>query len=178
MGLLSRLVTPPPGYGPVRLGGSAVLAFAVAAVTLPPTLDRDHGLPESSTLREARGRVGAISKSRNIVRFSLHNQASTFAYRSQGGNLGGVESALASAGHADVTLLFKPDPAISPDDPEAEYDVWQLAVSDKPVRSAADIRSSWRFNNMLAAVLFVFAVLFGICLTVAAWRVARRRPFS
>lgn len=167
------IFSPPAGYSSAKLSAIAALSFALAAAMLQPTFDRDAGIPDILMLKEARGRVDAVRTHKYGVKFWLHGRAETFDYPSKAGGVGIVESGLFSAGDKEVTVLFNPEPRMRLFNSDAYYDVWQLSIDGKSIRTIAESRDGWRSNNDIAAWLFACFLLFGIYFSVSAWRVRR-----
>ena len=175
------MFAPPRGYSPTLLGILAVLSFAGAALALAPAFDRDHGIPDMSKMTEAHGRVVSVSKSsKSGTKFRLHGRAETFKYPLAARGYGVVASALAAAGDRKVTVLFDPRPNTPPFSSDAYYEVWQLAIDGKSVRTTAESMEGWRSNNGVSRWLCASFFLSGFYLSLVAWRahVQRRDPFA
>lgn len=178
---MSRLFAVPPGYSPSKLAASAALSYALAAVTLAPALDHDTGIPALSELREAHGRLASIRPHRYGIKFQLYGRAEIFDYPSKAGDYDVVKSALTTAGIQEISLLFNPEPRIPWFRSEAYYDVWQLAVDNKPIRTIADSKEGYRSDNAVASWLFVSFLLSGAYLSLLTWRawhLTRSPPFA
>jgi hypothetical protein len=169
---MNSFLTPPPGYGPARLGAIATLGLVLAAFTLTPMLDSDTGVPAMSALAQAHGQVVNISPERYGVRFRLAARAETFDYPSKAGAYDTVQAALAAAGNKQVAVLYSPTPR-EPWGGPAYYDVWQIAINGQPVRTLAEVKAGWRSNNRVAAWLFPCFLLTGIYCAALASRARR-----
>jgi hypothetical protein len=175
---MSGIFTPPPGYSPRKLGFFAALGFAMATATLVPTLDRDAGIPDVSALAEAHGRVTIVGSLKHGVKFRLQGQAGIFEYPSKAGGNGVVESALRAAGTREVSVLFNPEPREPLFSAEPYYDVWQVAIQGKPVRTFEKSKDGWRSDNAVGAWLCASFVLFSAYLSLLAVRARRLRRFA
>ena len=169
---MNSFLTPPPGYGSVKLGAIAALGFALAAFTFTPMRDPDMGVPAMSALAQAQGQVVDISPERYGLRFQLAGRPETFDYPSKAGAYDTVQAALAAAGNKQVAVLYDPTPR-KPWRGFAYYDVWQLAIDGQPVRSMADVKAGWRSNNRVAAWLFPCFLFMAIYCAALAWRARR-----
>lgn len=171
---MMSIFAPPPGYSPTELGALAALGFVLAGAMLEPTLDRDAGIPDISLMSEAHGRVMSVSPHKYGVKFRLYGRAETFDYPRKAGGNGVVESALVAAGNKEVAVLFNPTPRTPWFGADA-YDVWQLAVNGKSVRTAAESKEGWRSDNALFPWLFASFLLSGLYLSLLAWRARVKR---
>jgi hypothetical protein len=173
-----RIFSPPPGYSPAKLGVIAALSLVLAAFTLIPALDRHSGIPDRSALREAHGRLTSLDPQRYGIRFRLDGRAETFDYPSKARGRDVAEAALRAAGNRDVSVLFVPNPRKPWFGSDAYYDVWQLAIDGKTVRTFAESKEGWRSDNAITPWLSTWFLLSGLYLSVLAWRArrARKRP--
>jgi hypothetical protein len=105
------------------------------------------------------------------VKFRLYGRAETFDYPSKSGANGAVESALVAAGHREVAVLFNPNPRTPWFSSDAYYDVWQLAIDGKSVRTTAESKDGWRSDNAVGPWLFAGFLLSGLYLSLLALRV-------
>lgn len=177
---MSRLFAVPSGYSPAKLAALAVLSFALAAVTLAPALDHNAGVPVVSELREAHGRLGSIRQHRYGIKFQLYGHVEIFDYPSKAGGNDVVKSALTTAGDKEIALLFDPEPRI-PWFSSETYDVWQIDVDGRPVRTVADSKEGYRSDNVVASWLFAWFLLSGVYFCLLAWRawnLKRSTPFA
>lgn len=152
----------PTGLSATSFGAFAALSFVLAATMLEPTLDPDAGIPDVSELFEAHGRVTSVSSHKYGVRFRLDSRAETFDYPSKAGGYGIVKSALVAAGNREVAVLFDPTPRIPWLSSAAYYDVWQLSIHGKSVRTAAESKEGWRSNNAVGRWLFATFLIIGL----------------
>lgn len=178
---MSRLFAVTRGYSPTKLAALAALSFALAAGTWAPALDHDAGIPLVSELREAHGPLANITPHRYGIKFRLYGRAEIFDYPSKARAYELVKSALTTARNKEIALLFNPEPRTSWLSSEAYYDVWQLTVDDRPVRTVADSMEGYRSDNAVASWLFVWLLLSGVyfsLLTWRAWLLKRSTPFA
>lgn len=175
MGLLHDFRTPPPGYSPRKLGAAAVLGLVLSAFALVPAVNPDYGIPEESALASAHGRVMGVHQYESGVRFQLSGRDENFEYPSKSRASDIVESALRSAGNDEVAVLFHPKfhaPMFSSD---SYYDVWQIYVDGKRVRTVEESADGWRSDNRIARWLFAVLLSMGIYLAWIARRAYRQR---
>lgn len=175
---MSGMFTPPPGYSPRKLVFYAALSFAMATVMLVPTLDRDAGIPDVSALAEAHGRVACVGSLKHGVTFRLLGRAGIFEYPSKAGGNGVVESALRSAGNRGGSVLFNPEPRTPLFSSEPYYDVWQIAIQGKPIRTLAKSRDGWRSDNAVGAWLCACFLLSSVYLALLAVRARKLQRFG
>lgn len=171
------IFAPPSGYGPGKLGALAVLSLALAALTAPPAFDRDAGMPDVSTLAEARGRVEQVDPQRYGVRFRLHGHTAIFDYPSKARGNDLVKAALLAAGKREVVVSYDPAPRRPLFSAVSRYDVWQLAVEGKPVRTIAQAQAGWRADNAITPWLFAWFLFSGCYLALLALCARRSRKF-
>lgn len=88
-----------------------------------------------------------------------------------------MESALLAAGHREVSVLFDPEPRKPSFSSDSYYDVWQIAIEGKPVRTLAESREGWRSDNTVAAWLCPCFLLLSVYLSVLAVRARRLQTF-
>jgi hypothetical protein len=175
MGLLHDFRTPPAGYSPRKLGALAALGFVLSAFALVPTVNPDYGIPDESAMASAHGRVIGVHRYKSGVRFRLSGRDENFEYPSKSRGSGIVESALRSAGNDEVAVLFNPKfhaPMFSSD---SYYDVWQIYIDGKRVRTVEDSVDGWRSDNRIAPWLFSVFLTMSIYLAWIARRAYRKR---
>ncbi|MCC2958269.1 hypothetical protein LK542_21860 [Massilia sp. IC2-477] len=176
---MSRFFVVPRSYSPAKLAAFAALSFALAAGTWAPALDHSAGIPLVSELREARGPLASITPHRYGIKFRLYGRAEIFDYPTKAKGYDLVKSALTTAENKEIALLFNPEPRMSRFRSEAYYDVWQLSVDDRPVRTVADSKEGYRSDNAVASWLLVCFLLSGIyfsVLTGRIWHLKRSTP--
>jgi hypothetical protein len=172
-----RIFAPPPGYSPAKLAVYAVLSFVLTALALVPALDRENGIPDRSALREAHGRVTSVSPHRYGIRFQLYGRAEIFEYPSKARGGGVAEAALRAAGNRDLAVLFDRAPQRPWFSSDAYYNVWELAIDGKTVRSFAESKDGWRSDNAVTPWLCAGFLLFGVYLSLLAWRAHHARTW-
>jgi len=145
-------------YGPLRRGFLAALCFTATALTLPSTIDWEHGIPERSALIEASGQAVDVHTSKNTVVFRLEGRSEKLIYSRATGGIGSVKSAFSDVYNKYVTVLFDP----------GAHDVWQVAVDGRIVQSFAESRQHIRTRNALASLLCPCALLAGIYMSLLA----------
>lgn len=159
------IFSPPPGYSPWKLGAFALLSFVLAGVALFPALNRDAGILNISAMTQAHGRVVSVSPEKYGVKFRLDGRAETFSYPSKARAYGVVQSALTAAGNKEVAVLFDPKPNIPWSNSDSYYDVWQLAIDGKNVRTVTESAEAWRSDNAVAPWICGSFFLSGIYLS-------------
>ena len=172
---MSSFSTPLPGESAVKLGALAVLAFALAAVMALPAFRHDTGIPDMSELVKAHGRVRYVHQEKYGVKFRLYGHTETFAYPSKARGYDIVASALATAGDREAALLYHPSGQTALLRSEPYFDVWQLAIDGKAVRTFAQSREGWRSDNAIASWLFACSLAGGAYFSLLAWRARTSR---
>jgi hypothetical protein len=155
-----------------------VLSLSLAAALLVPALHPEAGIPDVSALAGAQGRVARVMPERYGVKFRLHGRAETFDFPSKAGGYDAVESALLAAGTRDVSVLYDPNPRRPWFSSDVYYDVWQLTVDGKTVRTIAEAKTGWRKDNAVTPWLCAWFLLSGFYFSVSAVRTWRLREFK
>lgn len=171
------IFTPPPGYGPAKLSAYAVLGFAVAGGASGAAFDSSFGIPDKSALLAAHGRVVAVGSERYGVKFRLQGRPEIFYLPSKAGGSGAAEAALDRAGSAVVSVLFEAEPRRPLFSDDRRYDVWQLTVGDRDVRTFEQSGAGWRSDNSVARWVFAFSLALGVYFALLAWRARRLQVF-
>lgn len=174
---MNSIFAPPRGWGAARLGLVAALSFVLAAFTLGAALDPEAGVPSEAALARAYGRIAHVSAERYGVKFRLQGRAEIFDYPSSAGGSDHVEAALLAAGNRGLALLFDPVPRRPWFGSGPYYDVWQLAVDGKTIRSVAESKQGWRANNRVTPWLCAWFFLSGVYFSVSAVRARRLQAF-
>ncbi|MET0264464.1 MAG: hypothetical protein ABW202_02525 [Duganella sp.] len=129
--------------------------------------------PASSQLQTASGRVEWTHEGRGAIYFALRGTPQQFVVHTKIDGGGKLRAALASAsGVYGVSVRYHPGQTNHPGYlPGDFYVAYGLAVGGKEVSSLAEVRASYRRDNLVALVLgLVFAVMGGLRL--------RLKPFS
>lgn len=126
-------------------------------------------IPQYDRLELATGEVEWTKEGQDNVRFALRGETRVYAYYSKEGALGPVGRSLKSAGVSTVSLHYSPvfHTALVGG---AGYEVWDIAIDGRPVRTYAEIRRSYHADNVLG--VYVGTVFLIICM-VPFWMGAR-----
>jgi len=119
---------------------------------------KGSGIPEKSVLVEASGNIeymAATGKHGTNLRFKLRQDDRHFAYYSNGGKVGAVESALCCT-RESITILYNPStPHSSLFDSAEYYPVYEIRIGGASIRSYMDVRESYQRNANLAGYMAV-----------------------
>lgn len=126
-------------------------------------IDPSGGLPQFGELTEIEGKIGRVTTQRYGIRFVLKDDSRELNYSSKMNALGLVGEALTTAGEQRVIVyadLNEPRSPMFSDN--VYYNVFQIRIADRIVRSYEDSAREWISNQRLMPYLGVFCVVCGL----------------
>ena len=140
------------------LGGLFLIALGIF---LANYFSNNEQFPDRETLSSAKGQVSWVSYDKYSIMFKLPNYPLTFNYSKKGRGADIVYKAL--SGSEEINILYKEfrttKMLVSN---ENLYGVYEVAFSEKPVRTYQEIREAWESDNKLGFWLGVFFIVSGI----------------
>jgi hypothetical protein len=134
-------------------------------------------VPHYDLLELATGEVEWTKEQQHAVRFALRGDARVYVYHSKAGPLGPVGRSLKSAKASTVSVHYSPVPHTAVFG-GAGYEVWDIVIDGRPLRTYAEIMRSRRTDNIIGVYLgaaFLFVIMVLAWMGARALRRQRRR---
>ncbi len=169
VGVMKSLFDQPHGYSVAQLVMFSVLSAVLAALCFSQ-LGESNGIPEQQGLASDRGTVASLEKYKYGVRFSLSGQGRHYNYPSKAKGKGVVLEALSGAGRAEVQVRYSPRGYSPLFKSEQYFDVWELAIDGRTIRTFQESTEGWRSDNAITPWLGAIFLLITLYFSVLAYR--------
>jgi hypothetical protein len=141
----------------------ALLAVGVLALIAPDIMSGpQQGLPDLGGLVAVSGRLLKGEETNQEIRLWLDGQQKEFDYPSKAEAFTQVFKALCKG--CDTTVW------VDPNDAREKVTVFQIAVSNRTVRSYADVKAAWMASNRIGQWIAAFLLCSAGILGAIAWR--------
>lgn len=135
----------------MTFAGFSLLSLSMAGIGLYAFLTDEF--PKRESLLSASGAVTAVQSGKSGVAFTLEGQVPRFHYLSKGKAIGVVEQGLAPGPGRIVGVLYEDKGSAPVLSDGIHYNVFEITLNGKPVRSYEQVRAAWHADNQIGAWL-------------------------
>ena len=148
------------------------LVFFSVGVFFLVYFETGTGVPRYEALQRAEGQLSWVRQHKYGVRFGFLGERREFDYPSKAKAVGLVFDTLSPARAQNVVIMYDSTPR-RPAFSEPYFNVWEISVGGKRVRTFEQVVSSWESDNQIFPWVGGFMLLVGAGIGVAAWRKTR-----